>query len=58
MSDVSKVKVKVASKPSPYAKQEIERMYKELTDDDVIAENKRRFDRDKRLQDKISDTGL
>lgn len=58
MSEVSKVNVRVAKKPSSYAQQEIERMYRDLTDDDVIAENKRRFDRDKRLQDKISDTGL
>jgi hypothetical protein len=42
---------------SEYARDELKRMYRELTDDDVIAENKRRADRTARLQEKMDDTG-
>lgn len=46
------------SPASQYAKDEIARMYKELTDDDLIAENKRKHDRKQIIKDRIADTGL
>ncbi len=47
-----------APKISQYHKDEFIRMHKELTDDEVIADNKRRFDRIKRIEDRKSDTGI
>ncbi len=43
---------------SEYAREELKRMHRELTDDDVIADNKRIADRKQRLQEKVTDTGL
>ncbi len=43
---------------SSYARDELLRMHRELTDDDLIAENKRRTDREERLKEKVMDTGL
>lgn len=40
-----------------HIKDEIDRMYKELTDDELIEENKRIFERNKRKEDKMADTG-
>lgn len=57
MKDES-VKNKIeAPKISDYGRSEIERMYKELTDDDLIEENKRIFERNQRKEDKMADTG-
>lgn len=42
---------------SEYAREELKRMHRELTDDDVIAENGRRAERAARLQEKMDDTG-
>ena len=42
---------------STYHKEEFLRMYKELTDDEVIEQNKRRADRIKRKEDRMIDTG-
>lgn len=44
-------------KVSSYHNSEFLRMYKELTDDDVIADNKRRHERMKRIEDRKADTG-
>ena len=49
--NVEKVKI------SSFHKSEFERMYRELTDDDVIAANKQRYDRIKRIEDRKADTG-
>lgn len=40
-----------------HMKEEVARMYKELTDDELIEENKRIFERNKRKEDKMADTG-
>lgn len=37
---------------------DLNRMYKELTDPDLIAENKRKAERKARMADEIADTGL
>lgn len=39
-------------------KKELEKMYKELTDPEVIEKNKRETERNKRKEDKKADTGL
>lgn len=44
-------------KISQYAKESLEKMYRELTDDEVIMENKRKADRQKMIDDKKKDTG-
>lgn len=43
---------------SDYHKEELERMHRELTDDEEIAQNKRRAEREKRKQEKREDAGL
>lgn len=42
---------------SEFHKAELQRMYRELTDDDVIADNKRKYDKMKRIEDRKTDTG-
>jgi len=42
---------------SEYAREELKRMHRELTDDDFIAENKRKTEREARLQEKVDNTG-
>lgn len=37
---------------------ELEKLYKQATDPDEIAKNKRQSERDERKKDKIADTGL
>ena len=45
-------------KPLNFHQKELLRMYESLTNDDVIAENKRKFDRKQRIEDKKEDYGL
>lgn len=40
-----------------HIKSEVERMYKELTDDDLIEQNLRIFNRNKAKEDRMADTG-
>lgn len=47
----------VGGMASSFHRSEFLRMYRELTDDDVIAANKLRYDRQKRMEDRKADTG-
>lgn len=40
-----------------HIKDEIDRMYKELTDDELIEQNKKVFERNQRREDRMADTG-
>ncbi len=42
---------------SEYAREELKRMYRELTDDDLIAQNRFKAEREQRLQEKVDNTG-
>ena len=40
-----------------HIKDEIDRMYKELTDDELIEQNKKVLERNQRREDRMADTG-
>lgn len=42
---------------SDFHREELERMYNELTDDELIEQNKRKTEREKRIEDRRKDTG-